>query len=98
MIYLKLNILINKIAGIKKFGNCCKVPLSINRKNGRFCEILDDFIFLDVLRAITLKIAAIKRTRPKMPKRSMRISVSFREDDRGRVCEGFPMVKPFNEL
>lgn len=27
----------------KKFGNCCKVPLSLNRKNGRFCKILDNF-------------------------------------------------------
>jgi len=28
---------------IGDFGNCCKLPLSINRKNGQFCEILDNF-------------------------------------------------------
>ncbi len=27
----------------KKFGNCCKLPLSLNLKNGEFCEILDGF-------------------------------------------------------
>lgn len=28
---------------LTKFGNCCKLPLSINLNNGQYCDILDGF-------------------------------------------------------